>query len=110
MPVTSKTGVTLPRVTDVKKPDSTPDDTPTADAESHIQKLVEEFEKRLRQEMPMGPVTLEEIERRADRLGEQVKEAVQKELLDLAGTGYVGSSDCSCQGAPGMWLFTRSRW
>lgn len=81
-----------------KKPDSTPDDTPTADAESHIQKLVEEFEKRLRQEMPMGPVTLEEIERRADRLGEQVKEAVQKELLDLAGTGYVGSSVlCSCQ-------------
>ncbi len=40
----------------------------------------------------MGPVTLEEIERRADCLGEQVKEAVQKELLDLAGTGYVGSS------------------
>ncbi len=59
----------------------------------------------------MGPVTLEEIERRADRLGEQVKEAVQKELLDLAGTGYVvAASSALAKGAPGMWLFTRSRW
>ena len=78
-----------------QKTDKAPED--AFDPEEHLQRLVKDFEKWLRQEMPSGPLTLEEIEKRADRLGQEIKKQVQKQWLDLAGTGYVGNAcPCSC--------------
>lgn len=66
--------------------------------EAHIRKLVREFEKNLREQTPTGPVTLEQIEKHAQDLGEAIKERVQKEWLDLSGTGHQGRlCPCSCK-------------
>jgi len=74
----------------------------TGDPEEHIRRLVQEFEKRLRQEIPASgetlPQTLDEIEQVADRLGQEIKEQIQKELLERTGSGYVGKlTACSCR-------------
>jgi uncharacterized protein UPF0236 len=72
------------------------------DPEEHIRRLVQEFEKRLRQQIPARPEalpqTLDEIEQVADRLGQEIKEKIQKELLEMAGNGFVGKvALCSCR-------------
>ena len=71
------------------------------DPEEHIKRLVTEFEKRLRQQIPTRPETLpqtlDEIEQIAERLGQEIKQKVQKELLEMTGSGYVGPYTlCRC--------------
>ena len=83
-------------------PDPLDDTSDAFDPEEHIQRLIREFEKRLRQEIPTRPEalpqTLDQIEQVAERLGQEVKHKIQKELLEMAGTGYVGKTSlCACQ-------------
>lgn len=79
------------------RPDSHDD---TFDAEEHIQRLVKQFERRLRQEMPRGSQTLEEIEKKAHKIGREMQQKIQQEFLEAIGSGYAGAETlCDCGGA-----------
>src|SRR5438105_6613304 len=66
---------------------------------ARILKSVEEQLRRELSELPDAPQTLDEIERSAEQMGEQIKREIQHELLDLCGTGYRGKIiPCSCGG------------
>lgn len=81
------------------KPDRQPSHYNTADPEKHIKRLVKEFEKRLREEMPKGEETLEEIERKAQKIGRRIQEKIQEEFLETKGSGFVGQKTPCCCGA-----------
>jgi hypothetical protein len=70
---------------------------PAKDREAQIARLVTEYEKRLRESYPAGPQTIEQIERSAQEIGEGVKQDIQQEKTESAGTGYTGRRmRCSC--------------
>lgn len=65
--------------------------------EEQIRRLVRAYEQQLRQSLPTEPQTLEQIERRAEEIGEAVKQRIQKEVTDAQGTGYDGRIlACGC--------------
>lgn len=65
--------------------------------EKQISRLLALYEKRLRKEYPGHIQTIEEIERTAQEIGEGVKQDIQQEKADAAGTGYAGRKvTCSC--------------
>lgn len=66
--------------------------------QKQIERLTRRFQERLEQSLPQNPfLTLDEMEKLAQQIGEQIKREVQKDLLESAGTGYTGSSAfCSC--------------
>lgn len=70
--------------------------------EERIARILKRVEEQLRRELPDAPKTpktLDEIERSAEELGEQVKREIQHELLDVCGTGYQGKvAGCACGG------------
>jgi hypothetical protein len=67
--------------------------------EERIARILRSVEEQLRREFPDAPQTLDEIERSAEQLGEQIKREIQHEMLDLCGTGYCGKFiPCSCGG------------
>jgi hypothetical protein len=73
--------------------------------QEQIARLTRAFQEQLEKSLPRHPdITLDEMEKLAQQIGEQVKEAVQKDLLQSRGTGYAGShSRCSC-GQPARYI------
>ena len=72
--------------------------------EEQIRRLVRAYEQQLRQSLPSGPQTLEQIERRTEEIGEAVKQRIQKEVSDAQGTGYAGRVlACAC-GKPARYV------
>ncbi len=68
--------------------------------EEQIARLVNSFEQRLRNSYPRTPQTLEEIERRAQEIGEKIKQEIQQEIVDAHGSGYAGATcACGCAGS-----------
>jgi hypothetical protein len=65
--------------------------------EHQIKRLVEDYERQLRQSLPQGTPTLDEIEQAVEEIGEQVKKTLHQEVLDALGSGYVGKTVC-CPG------------
>lgn len=79
----------------------TPDTSKTPEQlrEERIARILRSVEEQLRRELPDSPQTLDDIERSAEQLGEQIKREIQHEMLDLCGTGYRGKAiPCSCGG------------
>ncbi len=75
------------------------DKTPEQVREERIARILRSVEEQLRRELPDSPQTLDEIERSAEQMGEQIKREIQHELLDLCGTGYCGKwVTCTCGG------------
>lgn len=73
--------------------------TPEQTREERIARILKSVEEQLRRELPDAPQTLDEIERSAEVMGEQIKREIQHELLDLCGTGYQGKAvACPCGG------------
>lgn len=67
--------------------------------EERIARILKSVEEQLRREFPDVPQSLDEIERTAEQMGEQIKREIQHEMLDLCGTGYCGKVvPCSCGG------------
>jgi hypothetical protein len=66
--------------------------------QEQIARLTRQFQQRLEKSLPQHPaLTLDEMEKLAQQIGEQVKNEVQKDLLQSRGTGYAGSHcACSC--------------
>lgn len=79
------------------KPHRQPSHHTPPDSQKNIKRLVKEFEKRLREEMPKGDETLEEIEKKARKIGREMQEKIQKEFLETKGCGFVGpQAPCRC--------------
>lgn len=77
--------------------------------EEQIRRLVRAYEQHLRQELPAGPQTLEQIERKADEIGQAVKKGIQKEVSEAQGTGYAGTLlTCAC-GKPARYIADYAR-
>lgn len=71
--------------------------TPEQIREERIARILKAVEDQLRRELPDAAQTLDEIERSAEHMGEQIKREIQHELLDMCGTGYAGKAiACSC--------------
>lgn len=66
--------------------------------QEQIARLTRQFQERLEKSLPQTPdLTLEEMEKLAQLIGEQVKDEVQEDLLRSRGTGYAGShARCPC--------------
>lgn len=77
--------------------------------EEQIRRLVRAYEQQLRQALPTGPQTLEQIERKADEIGQAVKQRIQKEVSAAQGTGYKGRVfACAC-GKPARYVADYTR-
>ena len=77
--------------------------------EEQIRRLVRAYEQQLRQALPSGPQTLEQIERNADEIGQAVKQRIQKEVSETQGTGYAGRVlACAC-GKPARYVADYTR-
>ena len=75
---------------------STPEPQPN-DREARIQRLLRQFEAQLRQHLPEPDQTLEQIEQQVVDLGRQLREVIERETLDAAGHGHVGTRGrCRC--------------
>ncbi|KAG8526084.1 uncharacterized protein KY384_000076 [Bacidia gigantensis] len=57
--------------------------------EEQIQRLLGAYETHLRKTLPTTPQTLEQIERTAQDIGEEVKQEIQKEVADAQGAGVL---------------------
>ena len=77
---------------------SVEDPTPAvSEREAQIRRLVAAYEQQLRQGLPTGPQTLEQIERQAAEIGEAVKRRIQQDVVDTQGSGYGGKHlVCAC--------------
>jgi hypothetical protein len=62
--------------------------------EARIQRVLEEMERTLREQMPQDedPQTLEQIEETAERVGEALKERLQREIAEQQGRGFAGTT------------------
>jgi len=62
-------------------------------SERRIRRLVEEFERTLRESFPRDgdSQTLEQIERVTEEIGESIKESIQRESIAQQGSGFNGS-------------------
>jgi hypothetical protein len=61
-----------------------------AEREARIQRILKRVETRLRENLPEPTGTLEQIEQEVDRLGNVIKEEIEKETLDAVGRGDGG--------------------
>ncbi len=75
-----------------------------SEREAQIRRLVAAYEQHLRQGLPTGPQTLEQIERQAEEIGEAVKRRIQQDVVDTQGSGYGGKHlACAC-GKPARYM------
>jgi hypothetical protein len=73
-----------------------PKETP-AEREARIQRILRQVEKTLREQLPDPDQTLEQIEQEVVEIGRGLREIIERETLDAAGSGYVGShTPCAC--------------
>jgi len=82
-----------------------PDQNPDTVRQAQIERLTHTFQEQLKKSLPWDPeLTLDEMEKLAQQIGEQVKDEVQKDLLQSRGTGYAGRhTRCSC-GQPARYI------
>jgi hypothetical protein len=73
------------RLTDTSAEQDTPQE-----REARIQRIVQEFEKSLRQAFPKQPQTLEQIEDLTQQIGETIQQRIQEEMLKQQGRGDHG--------------------
>ena len=68
-------------------------------SERRIRRLVAEFERSLRESFPKEnePTTLEQIEQLTDRIGEEIKDHLQRDVIEQQSSGFSGSRIC-CSG------------
>lgn len=65
--------------------------------EARLQRILRQMEKKLRQQLPDPDQTLEQIEQEVVEIGRDLREIIERETLDAAGTGHVGSqAPCPC--------------
>ena len=67
------------------------------------------YEQQLRHDLPSGPQTLEQIERKADEIGQAVKQRIQKEVSAAQGTGYKGRVFACVCGKPARYVADYTR-
>ena len=78
----------------MRRPGSSPED-----REERIVRILRSVEERLRRELPEGPQTLDQIEETVERVGEEIKEDIQSEIVEGCGSGYSGTRiACRCCG------------
>ena len=78
--------------------DNSQDNSQNQVRQEQIKRLTRKFQEQLKKPLPFDPeLTLDEMEKLAQQIGEQVKNEVQKDLLQSRGTGYAGRHiRCSC--------------
>jgi hypothetical protein len=65
--------------------------------EARIQRILQQMEKQLREQLPDPDQTLEQIEQEVVEIGRDLREIIERETLDAAGSGHVGSrAPCAC--------------
>lgn len=65
--------------------------------EARIQRILQQMEKQLRAALPDPDQPLERIEQEVVEIGRTLREIIERETLDAAGSGYVGSQAvCAC--------------
>lgn len=65
--------------------------------EARLQRILRQVEKKLREQLPDPDQTLEQIEREVVDVGQGLREIIERETLDGAGSGHVGSrARCAC--------------
>ena len=75
------------------------DKTPDELREEQIARMLALIEKRLRKDLPDKLVTIDEIERIVERIGEGAKQDIQQDIVDGGGTGHDGKElKCACGG------------
>jgi len=81
------------------------DQTPDTARQEQIERLTRKFQEQLKKALPQHPaLTLDEMEKLAQQIGEQVKDEVQKDLLQGRGTGYAGSHALCLCGQPARYI------
>jgi len=74
-----------------------------------IDRLTEDFRRRLESQLDISPHTLDEIEHQAYDIGKETVESVRKEIVKKQGDGHKGSkASCSC-GSPARFVGRRKR-
>jgi hypothetical protein len=75
---------------------ASPKETPEQ-REARIQRILRQLEKKLRAQLPDPDQSLEQIEQEVVEIGRDVRAIIERETLDAAGTGHVGShAPCPC--------------
>lgn len=65
--------------------------------EARLQRILQQIEKRLRAALPDPNQPLERIEQEVVEIGRTVREIIERETLEAAGTGYLGAQAvCAC--------------
>jgi hypothetical protein len=73
-----------------------PKETPE-EREARIQRILRQMEQKLREQLPDPDQPLEQIEQEVVVIGRDVREIIERETLDAAGSGHVGSqAPCAC--------------
>src|SRR5205809_5068777 len=68
-----------------------------AEREARIQRILRQMEEKLREQLPDPDQTLEQIEQEVVEIGRDLREILERETLDAAGPGHVGShTPCAC--------------
>jgi Uncharacterised protein family (UPF0236) len=77
--------------------------------EARIQRILRQMEQKLREQLPDPDQTLEQIEQEVVEIGRDLREILERETLDAAGSGYRGSqAACSC-GQPARFVRVTKR-
>jgi hypothetical protein len=85
-----------------------PKETPAA-REARLQRILRQVEQQLREQLPDPDQPLERIEQAVVEIGRDLREIIERETLDAAGSGYVGSqAPCAC-GRPARYVTMNGR-
>jgi hypothetical protein len=89
--------------------DPQPQDPAQDEREARLQRILCQTEKQLRAALPDPDQPLERIEQEVVEIGRALREIIERETLDAAGSGYVGSQAvCAC-GRPARYVTTNRR-
>jgi hypothetical protein len=89
--------------------DPQPHDPPEDEREARLQRILREMEKQLRAALPDPDQPLERIEQEVVEIGRALREIIERETVEDAGSGYVGSQTlCAC-GRPARYVTMNKR-
>jgi Uncharacterised protein family (UPF0236) len=92
----------------MSQPEPRPDPQPAA-REARLQRILRAVEAQLRATLPDPDQPLEQIEQEVVEIGRTLREIIERETLDAAGSGYVGSqAPCAC-GQPARYVTLNRR-
>jgi Uncharacterised protein family (UPF0236) len=77
--------------------------------EARLQRILREMEKQLRAALPDPDQPLEQIEQEGVEIGRALREIIERETLDAAGSGYVGSQAVWACGRPARYVTRNPR-